>query len=123
MHEYSPRRVSAEGSDQRFVAAPGRRVEQEARPRSTTASRIAVRIGALSGVEPELFASAFTLCREGILAEAELDIRRSEAAWACPRCAAAIPAGGVLRCAACDVPAKLVSGDEILLEQIEMEVP
>jgi len=112
MHEYS------------LVRAMVDRVEQEARTRSATAvSRVAVRIGALSGVEPELFASAFTLCREGILAGAELDIRHSEAAWACPSCAAEIPAGAVLRCAACDVPAKLTTGDEILLEQIEMEVP
>jgi len=112
VHEYSLVRDMAD------------RVEQEARARSATAvSRIAVRIGALSGVEPELFATAFTLCREGILSGAELDIRRSEAAWACPKCAAAISAGAVLRCAACDVPAKLASGDEILLEQIEMEVP
>jgi hydrogenase nickel incorporation protein HypA/HybF len=112
MHEYS------------LVRALADRVEQEARARSATSiSRVAVRIGAMSGVEPQLFASAFTLCREGILADAELDIRRAEAVWACPRCAAAIPSGGVLRCAACGAPAKMVSGDEILLEQIEMEVP
>lgn len=112
MHEYS------------LVRAMVDRVEQEARARSATAvSRLAVRIGSMSGVEPELFASAFTLCREGILADAQLDIRRSEAAWGCPRCAAPIPAGGVLRCTACDAPAKMVTGDEILLEQIEMEVP
>jgi len=112
MHEYS------------LVRAMVDRVEQEARSRNATAiSRLAVRIGAMSGVEPELFASAFTLCREGILAGAELDIRRSEAVWACSRCAAGIPAGGVLRCPACDAPAKMVEGDEILLEQIEMEVP
>ena len=112
MHEYS------------LVRAMVDRVEQEARARNAIAiSRLAVRIGAMSGVEPELFASAFTLCREGILAEAELQIRRSEAAWACPKCTAAIPAGAVLRCRACDAPAKLISGDEILLEQIEMEVP
>jgi hydrogenase nickel incorporation protein HypA/HybF len=112
MHEYS------------LVRAMLDRVEQEARARDATSiSRIAVRIGAMSGVEPGLFASAFTLCREGILAEAQLDIRRSEAAWACPLCAAAIPAGGVLRCVSCDSPAKLLAGDEILLEQIEMEVP
>jgi hydrogenase nickel incorporation protein HypA/HybF len=112
MHEYS------------LVRAMVDRVEQEARARSATAvSRLAVRIGAMSGVEPELFASAFTLCREGILAAAELDIRRSEAVWACPSCASPIPAGAVLRCASCAVPARLVSGDEILLEQIEMEVP
>jgi len=112
VHEYS------------LVRAMVDRVEQEARSRNATAiSRLAVRIGAMSGVEPELFASAFTLCREGILADAQLDIRRSEAVWACPRCKAAIPTGGVLRCAPCDAPAKMVTGDEILLEQIEMEVP
>jgi hydrogenase nickel incorporation protein HypA/HybF len=112
MHEYS------------LVRAMVDRVEQEARARQATAvSRLAVRIGAMSGVEPELFASAFTLCRDGILAGTELEIRRAEAAWACPKCAAAIPTGAVLRCAGCDVPARLVSGDEILLERIEMEVP
>ena len=112
MHEYS------------LVRAMVDRVEQEARSRNATAvSRLAVRIGAMSGVEPELFASAFTLCREGMLAATELDIRRSEAVWACSTCAASIPAGGVLRCGACGAPAKLVTGDEILLEQIEMEVP
>ena len=112
MHEYS------------LVRSMADQVEQHARAHNAASiRRIAVRIGALSGVEPELFASAFTLCREGILAEAVLDIRRSDAAWACPRCSAAIPAGAVLRCPACGVPAKLVTGDEIVLEQIEMEVP
>ena len=112
MHEYS------------LVRAMVDRVEQEARVRNATAvTRLGVRIGAMSGVEPELFASAFTLCQEGLLAGATLDIRRSEAAWACPKCAVAIPAGGVLRCAACDAPARMVAGDEIILEQIEMEVP
>jgi hydrogenase nickel incorporation protein HypA/HybF len=112
MHEYS------------LVSAMVDRVEKEAHARSATAvQRLAVRIGALSGVEPELFASAFTLVRQGLLAEAVLDIRRSEAAWACPSCGASIASGGELRCQACSAPAKLVSGDEILLEQIEMEVP
>ena len=112
MHEYS------------LVRALADRVEQEARARSATAvSRLVVRIGAMSGVEPELFATAFTLCRDGILAGAELDIRRAEASWECPACASPIAAGAVLRCAACGEPARLTSGDEILLEQIVMEVP
>ncbi len=111
MHEYS------------LVRAMADQVEQHARAnKASSVRRVAVRIGALSGVEPELFATAFTLCREGILVEAELDIRRSEAAWACPKCSAPIPAGAVLRCRACEVPARLVTGDEIVLEQIEMEV-
>jgi hydrogenase nickel incorporation protein HypA/HybF len=111
MHEYS------------LVRAMADQVEQHARANNASSvRRVAVRIGALSGVEPELFATAFTLCREGILAEAELEIRRAEAVWACPKCSAPIPAGAVLRCPACDVPARLVTGDEIVLEQIEMEV-
>ncbi len=112
MHEYS------------LVSAMADRVLSEARARNAVAvHKLAVRIGSLSGVEPELFASAFTLVRQGLLADAVLDIRRAEAEWACPSCGAAIASGGVLRCGACAVPAKLVTGDEILLEQIEMEVP
>ncbi len=111
MHEYS------------LVRAMADQVEQHARANSASSvRRVAVRIGALSGVEPELFATAFTLCREGFLAKAQLEIRRSAAVWACPKCSDPIPAGAVLRCPACDVPAKLVTGDEIVLEQIEMEV-
>jgi hydrogenase nickel incorporation protein HypA/HybF len=112
MHEYS------------LVSAMVDRVEKEARARSAVAvHRLGVRIGALSGVEPELFASAFTLVRQGLLENATLDIRRAEASWACPACGRPIEAGGALRCASCDTPAKLLTGDEILLEQIEMEVP
>jgi hydrogenase nickel incorporation protein HypA/HybF len=112
MHEYS------------LVSALVQKVEQEARARRATAvTRLRVRIGALAGVEPGLLASAFTLCREGLLKDASLEIERAEAAWACPRCDAAVPVGAVLRCAACGLPARLVSGDELLLEQIELEVP
>lgn len=112
MHEYS------------LVSALVQRAEQEARTRQATAvTRVRVRIGVLAGVEPELLASAFTLCREGLLEGASLEIKTAEAVWACPRCDAALPAGAVLRCPGCGLPARLVSGDELLLEQIEMEVP
>ncbi len=112
MHEYS------------LVCALVDRVEKEAKARNAVAvHKLSVRIGALSGVEPQLFASAFTLCQQGLLEKATLDIRRCEAAWACPDCGTTIGEGEALRCLTCGVPAKLVSGDEILLEQIEMEVP
>jgi hydrogenase nickel incorporation protein HypA/HybF len=112
MHEYS------------LVSAMVERVEREAKARQAVAvHKLAVSIGAVSGVEPELFASAFTLVRQGLLENATLEIRRAEAAWSCPGCGKAIPAGAELRCTECGLPAKLVSGDEILLEQIEMEVP
>ena len=112
MHEYS------------LVSALVRRAEAEARTRRATAvTRLRVRIGALAGVEPELLASAFTLCREGLLKGASLQIETAAAVWACPRCDATVPAGAVLRCPGCGLPARLVSGDELMLEQIEMEVP
>ncbi len=112
MHEYS------------LVAALTRKAEEEASAHHATAvTRLRVSVGALAGVEPELLASAFTLCREGLLAGAALEIRNVAASWACPRCDAAVPVGAVLRCAACGLPARLVSGDELLLEQIELEVP
>jgi len=112
MHEYS------------LVRALVDKVEQEARAhRATAVTRLKLRIGALAGVEPELLASAFTLCRAGLLEGAALELERSETAWACPGCGDAIPAGAPLQCPACALPARLVSGDELLLEQIEMEVP
>jgi hydrogenase nickel incorporation protein HypA/HybF len=112
MHEYS------------LVRALADRVEAEAAARQAVAvHRLSVAIGAVSGVEPELFETAFTLCRQGVLADAELTIRRVEAEWSCPSCGESIAPGGPLRCGPCGVPARLLSGDEILLEQIEMEVP
>jgi len=112
MHEYS------------IVRALADRVEAEARSRQALAvHRLTVAIGSLSGVEPELLTSAFDLCREGLLAEARLEVRRVEATWECPRCGRPVDTGGPLSCPACGAPARLGGGDEILLERIEMEVP
>jgi hydrogenase nickel incorporation protein HypA/HybF len=112
MHEYS------------IVHALLEQVQAEARKHGAVAvRRIGIRIGALAGVEPDLLAAAYALFRERtICADAPLDIERAEACWSCPRCAAAIAAGAILRCPACGVPARLAGGDEIMLERIEMEV-
>jgi hydrogenase nickel incorporation protein HypA/HybF len=112
MHEYS------------IVQALLEQVEAEARKHgAASVQRVSVRIGALAGVEPDLLASAYALFRERtICAQAPLDIERVEACWKCPRCAAPIPTGAMLRCPACAVPAQLVGGDEIMLQRIEMEV-
>jgi len=45
------------------------------------------------------------------------------AVWRCSRCDQPIAAGAVLRCPSCGRPARLASGDGIILERIEMEVP
>jgi hydrogenase nickel incorporation protein HypA/HybF len=114
MHEYS------------LVQALVARVEEEARRRGALAvHRVSVRIGELSGVEPELLRTAYDTFRAGtICAGAPLALARVAATWSCPRCRAPIPPGGALRCAPCDAPARLdEGGDALLLDGIEMEVP
>jgi hydrogenase nickel incorporation protein HypA/HybF len=112
MHEYS------------LVQALLERVEQEARARRATAvHRLSVRIGDLAGVERDLFQSAYEMCREGtICAGAQLLIQPVEVSWACGACEKALAAGEILTCPDCGAPARLQAGDEIVLDQIEMEV-
>ncbi len=113
MHEYS------------IVASLMERVEAEAQSRRATAvHHIRVRIGELAGIEPDLFATAFEMCREhSICAGAELEIVPAETHWQCPGCGAEITPGAILQCPECSLPARLAGGHEILLERIEMEVP
>ncbi len=112
MHEFS------------LVQALLERVEQEARARGATAvHRLSVRIGELAGVERDLFASAYEMCREGtICAGAELKIQPVTVSWVCTGCGGAVASGEVLTCPDCRLPARLREGDEIVLDRIEMEV-
>lgn len=113
MHEYS------------IVGSLLDRVEREAAQRGATqVTALSVRIGELSGVETELLATAYDTFRERTICDgATLRITRVPARWACPRCDQTIVPGNVLRCSDCEEPARLVEGDEILLDRIEMEVP
>ena len=114
MHEYS------------LIQSLVTRVESEARARrASSVHRVVVALGELSGVDPELFATAYDTFRAGTLCEgAPLEVRRVEARWSCPGCGRAIHRGQVLACDVCRVPARLApGGDEIVLETIEMEVP
>ena len=113
MHEYS------------IVQALLERVAAEARARQAIAvHRLSVRIGELSGVEVDLLTSAYETFRERTICErATLDLQRVPARWECPACGSAIARGDVLTCASCARPARLVQGDEIMLDRIEMEVP
>lgn len=82
-----------------------------------------VDIGELSGVDCDLLRTAYDTFRFGtICADAPLTIDRIEARWECPRCLSAIQRGAVLRCPACNQPAKLAAGDEIILKRVELEV-
>jgi hydrogenase nickel incorporation protein HypA/HybF len=112
MHEYSVARALLE------------RALVEARQRGASrVCRLSVRIGELSGVLPELLATAYALAREGTLChDAPLEILPAPARWRCRGCGEAPAPGGVLRCPACGGELALASGDELLLERIEMEV-
>jgi hydrogenase nickel incorporation protein HypA/HybF len=112
MHEYS------------LVQALLARVEREARLRKAVAvRRLSVRIGDLAGVERELFESAYATCREGtVCAGATLVVRPVHVRWACSACGARVAARGPLTCPECRSPARLLAGDEIVLDRIELEV-
>jgi hydrogenase nickel incorporation protein HypA/HybF len=112
MHEYS------------IVQALLNKVEAECASRGAFAvHRLSIRIGELSGVEPDLLATAWETFREdSICRGAPMEIRRVPARWACPTCAEPIAKGARLQCPVCRIPAKLAEGDEIVLDQIEMEV-
>jgi hydrogenase nickel incorporation protein HypA/HybF len=112
MHEYS------------LVQSLLERVAQEAAVhRAVAVHRVHVRIGALAGVERGLFATAFDMLRPGTLcAAADLVINLEPSVWACPVCTVPVPADGVLACPACGWPARLASGDALVLERVELEV-
>lgn len=112
MHEYS------------IVRALIDKVDGEARRHgAASVHRVRVAIGELSGVEVDLFATAFGLARERtICAQAELEVIRVPVRWVCRECGGEIDRDGRLECAACGGRARLESGDEIVLERLEMEV-
>ena len=112
MHEYS------------LIQALVERVEIEARARAAAAvHKLDVRIGEMAGVDVELFKTAYLTFRERTVCEdAVLSVTVVPVEWACGACGCAIAAGGPLRCPHCLTPARMVGGDEIILDRIEMEV-
>ncbi len=113
MHEYS------------IVASLIDRVQQEAAAhQGARVHRLHVKIGELAGVELDLLKTAFDTFRERTICDgAELTINTVAPQWTCPGCKQNVERGSILRCASCDRPARMVQGDEIILERIEMEAP
>jgi hydrogenase nickel incorporation protein HypA/HybF len=113
MHEYS------------IVQSLVERVNTEVKSRGASGvHRLSIRIGELSGVDPELLTTAYYTFRERTVCDgAELDLTIVVARWACEQCGRPIGRGSLLKCDVCGSPARLAEGDEIMLDRIEMEVP
>ena len=113
MHEYS------------IVQALFEQIEQTARANAArSVRRVRIRIGAAAGVDVTLLRTAYDTFREGtICADAPLTVDEVAATWRCPGCGCDIGAGGRLRCGVCGRPAALATGDEIILDSLDLEVP
>jgi hydrogenase nickel incorporation protein HypA/HybF len=87
---------------------------------------VRVGIGPLSGIEPHLLAQAYPLAGAGTAAEgSRLTIEATPVRVRCRACGAETTAApNRLICAACeDWRTELVSGDEMLLLSVELDVP
>ncbi len=99
-------------------------VERIARERTArTVSRIVVQLGPLSGVEPSLLRHAYPLAAAGTVAEhAELEIEAAEIVVQCSACGARSAAtANRLLCSTCGgFRTRIVSGDEMILQRVEL---
>lgn len=91
--------------------------------RATAIRRVNVRIGPLSGVEPDLLLQAFSLASAGTVAQdSRLEIERLPIRVRCESCDAETAAEpNKLVCGECgDWHTRLLSGDEMLLASVEL---
>lgn len=102
-------------------------VEQIAREHGATrVDRILLKVGPLSGVEASLIQHAYPLAAAGTIAEqAELIIEPSRIRVRCRQCDAETDATpNRLLCGACgSFQTRLISGDELLLANLELTIP
>lgn len=113
MHEYS------------IVQAMFDQIERTAGDHhATVVHRVRIRLGACAGVDPVLLHTAYDTFRVGTLcADAPLEIAEVPVRWVCPAGHGEMESGAALTCAECGRPARLESGDELILERVELEVP
>jgi len=96
------------------------RVAREAR--AGPVRRVVLRVGPLSGVEPQLLARAFEFARiGGIAAQAELHIETATVRLRCLECGTEQDAqANRLVCASCGAfRTRLLAGDELVLQRLE----
>ena len=91
---------------------------------ASSATSIRVRIGPLAGVVPDLLATAFPLAAAGSrMQHAELEFTLAPIQVRCQTCGLDTEAAmNRLICGACgDWHTQVISGDELLLESVELE--
>ena len=101
-------------------------LEEEARRRGARRiTRVRLRIGELSGIEPELLDTAFRYLSPGTLAEgARLDLQVEPLIGRCESCGKTFRIEGfAFLCPTCGSPkVRVLSGEGMILESIELEV-
>ena len=91
---------------------------------ASVVAKIRVRIGPLSGVEATLLRRAYPVAVAGTVAEnADLVIDTAEVVVRCTQCGeTSTAAPNRLLCASCgDFRTRVVSGDEMILQSVELE--
>jgi len=115
MHEASLCDALFDQVDTSIVAHPDARVRE-----------IHVAIGALAGVDPELFQIAFDTLRDDRHPRAVLIATHVPATWRCPNCPTCndfhLP-NTPLTCPSCESPLTLTAGGDLTLLRIELELP
>lgn len=99
--------------------------EQARRANAKKVTLVKVVAGKLTGVVPELLREAFAFCSEGTVAEgAKLVVEEAPLRCRCRACGAEYePESLSLRCPKCgSAEFEIVSGRELLLERVEVEV-
>ncbi|MCS7254864.1 MAG: hydrogenase maturation nickel metallochaperone HypA [Armatimonadota bacterium] len=87
--------------------------------------RIKVRVGLATTIVPEFLSEAFNVAKLGTLAEdAELEIEVEPIKLSCWNCGNEFEAEGLFsKCCLCgSVGGKVVSGGEVIVEQVELKV-
>ena len=87
--------------------------------------KIFLQVGPLSGIEPALLKNAYPMAAAGTVAEgAELIFEACDIVVSCTQCDAEGPAtANRLLCPSCgDFRTKVVSGDEMILQRMEMNI-
>jgi hydrogenase nickel incorporation protein HypA/HybF len=88
--------------------------------RGSRVTNIRLLVGEAAGVVPDCVSFYFDRMKEGTAAEgAELEFRRVATRLRCPKCGAEF--GDITDMCACNAGAEIVSGQELMVESIEIE--